>query len=108
MIRASFLSEAERQTLVGLARNGLAEHRIARRANAIILLDIGWSCAKAASALGNLGVETGSTRTASATIRILCCCDFNGLVTKFSNRIRREPAASQALTPICMSQVAAM
>ena len=51
MIWAGFLSEAERQTLVGLARNGLAEHRIARRANAIVLLDIGWSCAKVASAL---------------------------------------------------------
>jgi transposase len=51
MIRAGFLSEAERQTLVGLARNGLAEHRIARRANAIVVLDIGWSCSKVASAL---------------------------------------------------------
>ena len=51
MVRAGFLSEAERQTLVGLARDGLAEHRIARRANAIVLLDTGWSCAKVASAL---------------------------------------------------------
>ena len=51
MIRAGFLSEAERQVLVGLARNGLAEHRIARRANAIVLLDTGWSCAKVAFAL---------------------------------------------------------
>jgi transposase len=51
MIRAGFLSEAERQALVGLARDGLAEHRIARRANAIVLLDTGWSCAKVASAL---------------------------------------------------------
>ena len=45
------MSEAERQALIGLARDGLAEHRIARRANAIVLLDIGWSCAKVASAL---------------------------------------------------------
>ena len=51
MIRAGFLSLAERQALVGLARDGLAEHRIARRANAIVLLDAGWSCAKVASAL---------------------------------------------------------
>jgi transposase len=51
MIRAGFLSEAERQALIGLARDGLAEHRIARRANAIVLLDKGWSCAKVASAL---------------------------------------------------------
>jgi transposase len=51
MIRAGFLSEAERQALVELARDGLAEHRIARRANAVVLLDTGWSCAKVASAL---------------------------------------------------------
>ena len=51
MIRAGFLSEAGRQALVGLARDGLAEHRIARRANALVLLDAGWSCAKVASAL---------------------------------------------------------
>ena len=51
MIRAGFLSEAERQALIVLARDGLAEYRIARRANAIVLLDTGWSCAKVASAL---------------------------------------------------------
>jgi hypothetical protein len=51
MIRAGFLSEVERQALIVLARDGLAEHRIARRANAIVLLDTGWSCAKVASAL---------------------------------------------------------
>jgi transposase len=34
-----------------LARDGLAEHRVARRANAIVLLDKGWGCAKVAGAL---------------------------------------------------------
>jgi hypothetical protein len=34
-----------------MARDGLAEHRIARRANAIVLLDKGWSCARVAEAL---------------------------------------------------------
>src|SRR5271156_6870266 len=34
-----------------MARDGLAEHRIARRANAIVLLDKGWSCARVAGAL---------------------------------------------------------
>ena len=34
-----FLSAAERTELVKIARNGLEEHRIARRANALILLD---------------------------------------------------------------------
>jgi transposase len=51
MIRAGFLSDAERQALLGLARDGLAEHRVARRANAIVLLDKGWSCTKVAGAL---------------------------------------------------------
>ena len=35
---------------MALARDGLAEHRLARRANAIVLLDKGWSCAKVAGA----------------------------------------------------------
>ncbi len=44
MIRGGFLSADERQALTGLARDGLAEHRVARRANAIVLLDQGRSC----------------------------------------------------------------
>jgi transposase len=51
MIRPGFLSEAERQALVGVARNGLEEHRVARRANAIVLLNDGWSCEAVGSAL---------------------------------------------------------
>jgi hypothetical protein len=34
----------------------------------------------------NLGVETGSPATASATIRILCSFDFNWLTSGFTNR----------------------
>jgi transposase len=51
MIRRSFLSTAERKELISLARDGSAEHRLARRANAILLLDDGWSCERAAKAL---------------------------------------------------------
>ena len=51
MIRGSFLSADERRALIELARDGLAEHRLARRANAIVLLDKGWSCTKVAGAL---------------------------------------------------------
>src|SRR2546428_3986356 len=51
MIRGGFLSDAERQALTAMARDGLAEHRVARRANAIVLLDKGWSCARVAGAL---------------------------------------------------------
>ena len=51
VIRGGFLSTKDRQTLVGIARNGLAEHRVARRANAVVLLDRGWSCERVATAL---------------------------------------------------------
>ncbi len=51
MIRQGFLSAAERKELISLARDGLAEHRLARRANAILLLDDGWSCERVAKAL---------------------------------------------------------
>lgn len=51
MIRSGFLSKAERLELRALARDGLSEARAARRANAIILLDKGWSCQEVAEAL---------------------------------------------------------
>jgi transposase len=51
MIRGGFLTNAERLELRALARDGLSEARAARRANAIILLDKGWSCQEVAEAL---------------------------------------------------------
>jgi transposase len=51
MIRGGFLNDTERQALLAQARDGLDEHRVGRRANAIVLLDRGWSCAKVAKAL---------------------------------------------------------
>lgn len=45
MTQASFLDPASRQVLIGLARSGRIEHRVARRANALLLLDKGHSCA---------------------------------------------------------------
>ena len=51
MIRGGFLSANDRRALIRLARDGLAEHRVARRANAVILLDEGWSCERVAEAL---------------------------------------------------------
>jgi transposase len=51
MIRGGFLSSEERQRLMALARDGLAEHRVARPANALVLLNEGWSCTKVAGAL---------------------------------------------------------
>lgn len=43
MIRCDFLDPESRQDLVDLARDGLVAHRLARRANALLLLDGGMS-----------------------------------------------------------------
>jgi transposase len=50
MIRAGFLSPVDRADLIALAKDGSAEHRLARRANALVLLDAGWSFQKIADA----------------------------------------------------------
>ena len=47
----NFLSPADRAILVEIARDGLEEHRIARRANAILLLDRGMKFGEVASVL---------------------------------------------------------
>ena len=47
----NFLSAADRADLVAIARDGLEENRVSRRANAILLLDRGWSFAEIAEAL---------------------------------------------------------
>lgn len=51
MIRGGFLTTEERQDLIALARDGSAEHRLGRRANALVLLDQGWSCEQVGQAL---------------------------------------------------------
>jgi transposase len=51
MIRDGFLSKEDRGTLIGLARDGSAASRVTRRANALVLLDNGWSCQEVAAAL---------------------------------------------------------
>ncbi len=51
MIRGGFLSSEDRVDLIALTRDGSAAHRLGRRANALLLLDAGWSCEKVAGAL---------------------------------------------------------
>ena len=51
MIRGSFLDEEDRKKLIALARDGSAASRVTRRANAMVLLDAGWSCQEVADAL---------------------------------------------------------
>src|SRR3984893_19519184 len=49
MIRSGFLSEEDRKALTALARDGSSPCRVTRRANALVLLDEGWSCQQVAS-----------------------------------------------------------
>ena len=51
MIRPGFLDIESRQNLIELARDGSAAHRLARRANALVLLDDGMSCEAIAKVL---------------------------------------------------------
>ena len=51
MIRGGFLSREDRADLIALARDGAVEHRLARRANAPVLLDDGLSCELVAEVL---------------------------------------------------------
>jgi hypothetical protein len=51
MIRAGFLDPESRRDLIELARDGSAAHRLARRANALVLLDQGRSCSDVAKVL---------------------------------------------------------
>ena len=51
MIRPGFLDIKSRQNLIELARDGSAAHRLARRANALVLLDDGMSCEAIAKVL---------------------------------------------------------
>src|SRR6202047_2516766 len=51
MIRGGFLSEEDRNKLIALTRDGSAASRLTRRANALVLLDGGWSCQEVADAL---------------------------------------------------------
>src|ERR1039458_1151270 len=51
MIRPGFLDRESRQDLIELARNGSAAHRLARRANALVLLDDRMSCETIAKVL---------------------------------------------------------
>ena len=51
MIRPGFLDNVSRQDLIELARDGSAAHCLARRANALVLLDQGMSCEAIATVL---------------------------------------------------------
>ena len=60
MIRPGFLDRELRSDLIELARDGSAEHRLARRANALVLLGDGMSCAWITETLPRTTRDVGS------------------------------------------------
>lgn len=60
MFNAPFLTPEQRAALTALARRGMVEHRVARRANALILLDRGMSFETVAA---NLLLDDSTVRT---------------------------------------------
>src|SRR5580700_9982404 len=60
MIRAGFLDAEAERDLIELARDGSVEHRLGRRANALLLLNNGMSCAAVAKVLF---IDDDSVRT---------------------------------------------
>jgi len=50
-IRSGFLDDDSRERLISLARDGSSISRVTRRANALVLLDAGWSASDVAKAL---------------------------------------------------------
>jgi hypothetical protein len=51
MIKPGFLDPESRRDLIELARDGSVPHRLARRANALVLMDQGMSCGDVARVL---------------------------------------------------------
>src|SRR5659263_539853 len=51
MMQSGFLNEKDRKALTALAHDGSSPCRVSRRANALVLLDKGWSCQQVADAL---------------------------------------------------------
>ena len=66
MIRGGFLGEEDRNKLIALARDGAAASRMTRRANALVLLDDGWSCREVASRQGVVARRRHDPRLAQA------------------------------------------
>lgn len=86
MIRPGFLDAASRQDLIELARDGSAAHRLARRANALVLLDDGMSCAVIAKVLLLHAdtIRTWHRRYEEAGIEGLADFDYEGSACRLS------------------------
>ncbi len=65
MIQAGFLDPESRRDLIELARDGSVPHRLARRANALVLLDQGMNC----GAVAQMGLDPTVILVANSSSR---------------------------------------
>ena len=112
MIRPRFLSPVDRADLIALAKDGSAAHRLARRANALLLLDDGWNCAKIAGALylDDATIRAWHQLFVEGGVEGLACfesggssCQLNGEQReklKVSNRVQTRPLFARNNDPI--------
>ena len=86
MTRPRFLSAVDRADLIALAKDGSAEHRLARRANAVVLLDAGWSFAKVAEGLliDDATVRAWHKLFTEGGVEGLACFDSGGSACQFN------------------------
>src|ERR1700692_4453701 len=86
MIRGHFLSEEDRNKLIALARDGSVASRVTRRANALVLLDDGWSCQEVAAAflLNDDTIRGWCKLFEQRGIEGLTCFDVGGSVSFLS------------------------
>jgi len=86
MITAGFLSRAERQDLESVVRCPSEEHGIARRCNALLLLDDGWSCQRASTALylDDDTIRTWYKKYRDGGFDLMASFDYKGGFSKLS------------------------
>ena len=92
IIRGGFLSEEDRNKLIALAREGSVASRVTRRANALVLLDDGWSCQEVADAflLNDDTIRGWFKLFEQRGIEGLTSFDVGGSAELFERRARRR------------------
>ena len=86
MIKSGFLSFEERLELESVVRCPSEDHGIARRCNALLLLDDGWSCERASKALylDDDTIRTWYKKYAEGGFDLMASFDYKGGFSKLS------------------------
>ncbi|MEE9273400.1 MAG: helix-turn-helix domain-containing protein, partial [Robiginitomaculum sp.] len=86
MIKPGFLSKRERRELKSVVRCPGEDHGIARRCNALLLLDDGWSCERASQVLylDDDTIRTWYKKYAEGGFDLMASFDYKGGFSKLS------------------------